>query len=153
KGVNTTENVLSPATVPGLDLDWVSQQNLGMYSSPAVANGVVYVGATDNKLYAYPASCSSSPCAPLWVSQATGNVLDSPPSVANGVVYVGSVDDKLYAFSASCSTPCAPSWVSQATGGDIDSAPVVANGIVYVGSNDSKVYAFRASCSTPCPPV
>ena len=52
-----------------------------------MANGVVYVGSTDEKLYAFPASCSN-PCSPLR-SIATGDVVDSSPAVADGVVYVG----------------------------------------------------------------
>jgi outer membrane protein assembly factor BamB len=48
------------------------------FSSPAVDNGVVYVGAEDGKLYAFDANgstnCSGVPttCEPLWTAQ-TGN--------------------------------------------------------------------------------
>ena len=62
-------------------------------SSPAVANGVVYVGSRDYKLYALKAKTG----VPLW-SYATGGQVDSSPAVANGVVYVGSGDGKVYAF-------------------------------------------------------
>ena len=64
-------------------------------SSPAVANGVVYIGSDDHKLYAFDAAgnagCSGTPksCAPLWTAT-TGNAVLSSPAVANGVVYVGS---------------------------------------------------------------
>jgi hypothetical protein len=72
-------------------------------SSPAVANGVVYVGSEDTKLYAFDAAgttnCSGTPktCNPLFTA-ATGGGVDSSPAVANSVVYVGSGDHKLYAF-------------------------------------------------------
>jgi outer membrane protein assembly factor BamB len=62
-------------------------------SSPAVANGVVYVGSYDGNVYALNASTGSK----LW-SFATGNLVDSSPAVANGVVYVGSYDHNVYAF-------------------------------------------------------
>ena len=62
-------------------------------SSPAVANGVVYVGSTDNNLYALNASTGAK----LW-SYATGDGVLSSPAVANGVVYVGSYDYNVYAF-------------------------------------------------------
>ena len=60
-----------------------------------MANGVVYVGSDDTKLYAFDAvgtlRCSGSPktCAPL-AAVATGGEVTSSPAVANGFVYVGS---------------------------------------------------------------
>lgn len=63
-------------------------------STPAVANGVVYVGSFDGNVYALDASTG----APLW-SYATGAFVYSP-AVANGVVYVGS-DAGIYALNAS----------------------------------------------------
>ena len=97
-----------------------------MESSPAVANGVVYVGSDDDKLYAFDAAgktnCNSmtQSCNPLWTAT-TGGAVGSSPAVANGVVYVGSGDDKLYAFDAAGKTnctgtpiSCAPLW----TGGN-----------------------------------
>lgn len=65
--------------------DWVD-------SSPAVANGVVYVGS-GKKLYARNASTGKK----LW-SYSTGDVVVSSPAVANGVVYVDSEDHNAYAF-------------------------------------------------------
>ena len=55
-----------------------------VYSSPAVANGVVYVGSDDN-VYALNARTGAL----LW-SYTTGEYVVSSPAVANGVVYVGS---------------------------------------------------------------
>ena len=156
KALNTTENVLSPSTVPGLDIDWTSQATTRSFSSaPAVVNGAVYAGSDDKKLYAFPASCST-PCAPLWASEATGDAVASSPAVANGVVYVGSNDGKLYAYPVSCSSPCAPLWASQATADvGFSSSPAVASGVIYIGMGDGKLYAFAASssCANPCPPL
>jgi hypothetical protein len=131
-----------------------------VFSSPAVANGVVYVGSDDGNLYAFNASgCGSSTCAPAWTAftaTAGGGGVESSPAVANGVVYVGSVDHKLYAFTASgCgSSTCSPVWTGT-TGDIVESSPAVANGVVYVGSYDHNLYAFNASgCgSSTCPPV
>ena len=66
-----------------------------MYSSPAVANGVVYVGSGDYNVYALNAATGAK----LW-SYRTGYVVCSTPAVANGVVYVGSEDNKVYALNA-----------------------------------------------------
>ena len=64
-------------------------------SSPAVANGVVYVGSDDDNVYALNASTGAL----LW-SYTTGNDVYSSPAVANGVVYVGSDDGNVYALNA-----------------------------------------------------
>ena len=141
----------------------------GSVGSPAVANGVVYVGSGDTNLYAFDAAgvtnCSGTPttCAPLWTA-ATGGTVGSP-TVANGVVYVSSSDTNMYAFDAAgvtnCSgdpTTCAPLWTA-ATGGSVGSS-AVANGVVYVSSSDTNMYAFDAAgvanCSgdpTTCAPL
>ena len=69
-------------------------------SSPAVVNGVAYVGSEDGKLYALDAggntNCSGTPktCAPLWTAS-TGGTIYSSPTVANGIVYIGSEDESL----------------------------------------------------------
>jgi hypothetical protein len=47
------EHVLSPANVSQLVLDWTAATGNAIYTSPAVVNGVVYVGSGDGKLYAF----------------------------------------------------------------------------------------------------
>lgn len=122
---------------------WSRTIGANVVSSPAVANGVVYVGSDDDKLYALNATTG----AVLWTAP-TGGDVDSSPTVANGVVYVGSDDGKLYAFDAAgttgCSgspTVCTPLW-SHTTGGEVASSPSVVSGNVYVASTDGKLYAF-----------
>jgi outer membrane protein assembly factor BamB len=65
-------------------------------SSPAVVNGMVYVGSSDGNLYALDASTGAL----LW-SYTTGGLFRSSPTVAKGVVYVGSWDHNVYALNAS----------------------------------------------------
>src|SRR6202165_2896060 len=90
-------------------------------SSPAVANGVVFVPRLDGYLYAYAASgCAAATCPWLFAASVDGgqgngfvsncwNTTTSSPVVANGVVYVGgctqTYTDALYAFTV---LPCAP---------------------------------------------
>jgi len=132
---NTSEKVLNGKTVPNLVLLWsYSTGGTGGYlwtSSPAVANGMVYVGSDDYNVYALNAKTGAK----LW-SYATGGSMDSSPAVANGVVYVGSDDNSVYALNAKTG---ARLW-NYATGGSVKSSPIVANGMVYVSSD--KVYAF-----------
>ena len=67
----------------------------GIYSSPAVANGVVYISSDDHNLYALNATDGRQ----LWVYP-TENWVESSPTVANGIVYVSSEDENLYALNA-----------------------------------------------------
>ena len=69
-----------------------------LYSSPAVANGVVFVGTYPDQgygpgiLYALNARTGA-----LRWSHKMASIFSSP-AVANGVVYVASWDGKVYAF-------------------------------------------------------
>jgi outer membrane protein assembly factor BamB len=64
-----------------------------IFSSPAVANGVLYIGSHDHKVYALDAKTGVR----LW-SYPTGSNIFSSPAVANGVLYIGSANDNMYAF-------------------------------------------------------
>ena len=134
-GLNTFETTIGLGNVSGLGVAWTATTGGGVSSSPAVVNGVVYVGSEDRHVYAFSAANGQF----LWRSP-TGAVIGSSPAVVNGVVYIGSYDGKLYAFDAATG---ALRW-SAATGGLIHSSPAVVNGVVYVGSQDFKLYAFDA---------
>ncbi len=75
KRVNPYENVLTAGNASALDVDWAATTQAAIYSSPAMANGVVYVGSEDDKLYALNATTGAT----LW-SAATGNAIFSSPA-------------------------------------------------------------------------
>ncbi len=130
---NPCEKVLNVKSVGNLHLKWSYATGGRVESSPAVANGVVYIGSLDRTVYALNASTGAL----LWSSTIRRWGISSP-AVANGVVYIGSDDHKVYALNAKTGT-----WLwSYATGGQVESSPAVANGVVYVGSRDGNVYAF-----------
>jgi len=157
-GTNALENTINKSNATSLSQSWVGiMGDLVDFSSPAVVDGVVYIGSFDGKLYAFKADgCGSSSCQPLW-SGKTGNDITSSPAVANGVVYIGSADHKLYAFAAKgCGkSACSPLWTGALGGSIIESSPLVVNGVVYVGSYDHNLYAFPAAgCGTSsCAPL
>ena len=99
-GYNPYESILSPATVGNLVLMWKHMTG-GEITSPAVVNGVVYVGSYDD--YSVYALNASTGCA-LW-KYTTGNLIESSPAVVNGVVYFGSEDNNVYALDASTGAP------------------------------------------------
>ena len=149
-GYNAAETTISAANVADLGVAWTGATGAQVWSSPVVADGVVYVGSYDHKLYAYAVDCNSGggTCTPLWTATA-GNDIFSSPAVANGVVYVGSWDGNLYAYTVGCNSgggTCTPLWTAT-TGGAIFSSPAVSNGVVYVGSGDGKLYAYSVGCA------
>jgi len=142
---NPYEHILNSANVSQLHQAWVVLDGNAVdsvtasgfiNSSPVVANGMVYVGSDDYKLYAFDAASGQQ----KWVASNSG-VINSSPAIANGMVYVGSGDDNLYAFDAISGQQ---KWAAP-TGGVIDSSPLVARGVVYVGSADHRLYAFDAT--------
>ena len=154
-GVNPRENTLNSRNVSSLQLSWAAQLGeLVDYSSPAVVNGVAYIGSRDGRLWAYSSNgCGQSLCSqPLWTSVSLGQIIDSP-TVTKGRVYVGSQtsfssnDGKLDVFSAAgCGqSACAPIWQGLAgTDAILQSSPAVAKGRAFIGSHDGRLYVFDA---------
>ncbi|HLX56480.1 MAG TPA: PQQ-binding-like beta-propeller repeat protein, partial [Ktedonobacteraceae bacterium] len=136
---NANERQLNIGNVNGLELYWSVATDNQVISSPAVANGIVFIGSNNKHFYALDSKNGKA----LWsyVSKAD---IGSSPAIANGIVYVGSSDHKLYAFNERTG---AVVW-TYATESAIWSSPSVANGIVYVGSNDSTLYALDARTGT-----
>jgi outer membrane protein assembly factor BamB len=104
-------------------------------STPALADGVLYVGSDGSGLWAIDAKTGAL----RWRQAAVGAVRTSP-AVANGVVYLGAEDGRLYALDASTgavlhSIPVAP------VGQRLSSSPAVADGVVYVSTGD-RMMAF-----------
>ena len=108
----------------------------GVDSSPAVADGRVYVGSWDGNVYCLNATTGAY----LW-SYTTGNWVVSSPAVADGKVYVGSGDGNVYCLNA---TTGAFIW-NYTTGSNVESSPAVSDGKVYVGSLDYNVYCLNAT--------
>ena len=67
-----------------------------MFSSPAIANGTVYIGSHDHNLYALDAATGKK----RW-SYKAGGLVGSSPTVSGNSVYVGSDDGRVYALRAS----------------------------------------------------
>ena len=101
-------------------------------SSPAVADGVAYVGPEDHKLYALADKTGA-----LLSSYTTGNFVESSPAVANGMVCVGSGGTLMYALNASTG---ARLW--NCATGELFSSPAVSKGKPYVTLTDANLYVF-----------
>ncbi len=113
---------------------WNYTTDSSVDSSPAVVNGVVYVGSEDGYVYALKATNGVQ----LWNYQTSGGVYSSP--AVNQVVYVGS-GFSVYALNAATGIKI---W-NYNTGSFVKSSPAVVNGVVYFGSDNSNVYALNAT--------
>lgn len=84
----------------------------GIVSSPAIADGTVYIGSGDGKLYCLRASdgyfydqdagdYTGTPKGyQLSYDQSESNGIVSSPAIANGMVFVGTYDGQMYALKA-----------------------------------------------------
>ncbi|MFE7776233.1 PQQ-binding-like beta-propeller repeat protein [Streptomyces sp. NPDC057445] len=124
-------------TQPGQQL-WVFPTGKTVNSTPAIADGVVYVGSGNGTLYAVDSGTGKE----RWTFR-TGEMIESSPAVADGTVYVGSGDGNLYAVDAGTGKR---RWAYR-TGPNYTS-PVVVDGVVYIGSNNG-VHAVDAADGKP----
>ena len=138
---------------------WSFHTDGAVFSSPAVAGGIVYFGSTDQNLYAIDAASGTL----KWKFHTQSRVTSSP-AVSDGVVYFESFDGNFYAVDAVGGNE---KWRFQ-TGGErrfsaehlhgsqpvaetmpdifdvyLSSAAVV-GGTVYFGSGDRSIYALDA---------
>jgi eukaryotic-like serine/threonine-protein kinase len=141
-------------------LKWKFHTNGSVLSSPAVANGTIYVGSSDHNFYAINLDSGTL----KWKFKAKGRIASSP-AISDGIVYFGSWDGAFYALDAETghvkwqfqtegehrftakhlhgSQPAAESMPDP-----FDfylSSPAVWNGAVYFGSGDGNVYSLNAS--------
>ena len=129
------------------ELLWKFKTGLGEGSSPAVSNGIVYVGGSDWYLYALDAGSGQE----KW-KFLTDYGVTSSPAVSDGAVYVGSWV-YLYALDArdgrekwkflagdaidaTASSPVGPGYAPT------KSSPAVSDGVVYFGSDSGFLYAL-----------
>jgi outer membrane protein assembly factor BamB len=110
-------------------------------SSPLLADGVLYFGTFDDKLYALDAESGK----PRWTFKA-GDDVKGGPVLGGGAVYFGSYDGKVYAVDQRSGKP---RWESAAQGGlrgagNFYATPALAYGRVFIGNTDGKVYTFGA---------
>ena len=110
-------------------------------SSPAVVDGVVYVGYPEGTLYALNASTGSKIWDYTTKDMGNGVAIQSSPAVVDGVVYFGSLDHNIYALKASTGEKI---W-NHTVRLSVSSAPAVSGGVVYVSSHFGYLYVLKAA--------
>jgi outer membrane protein assembly factor BamB len=115
-----------------VSLNWKYKTGGAVSSSPVVANGRVYLGSEDQKVYALNITTGKQ----LW-NFTTKGPISSTPAVGNGVVYIGSTN--LYALN---STTGRELWNFTADF-PVDTEMALTNGTIYFQAG--KTYALNAS--------
>jgi eukaryotic-like serine/threonine-protein kinase len=104
-----------------------------IHSSPALANGFIYFGSYDAKVYALNASNGTK----AW-SYLTQWIVHSSPCVdSRGNVYIGSDDSNLYSFKGATG---AVNWATTLIEAIGSSPAVDLSGNLFVGDDDGIVY-------------
>lgn len=137
-GTDYTDNVLYALDARTGKIRWNRTINVSI-SSPAIAEGTVYIGSEDSNLYALDAKTGEQ----KWKfsvreSEMPGGVVSSP-AYAEGVIYFGDLNGNLYALDAKTG---ALRWEFTA-GGYIWSSPAVSNGVVFFSAGDGYLYAIE----------
>jgi outer membrane protein assembly factor BamB len=171
-GTNPYEHVLTPKNVHKLKVEWKHKLAYNSRSSPAVVDGVVYVGDDSTDLYALDAKSGKQ----IW-RYTTGDTGFMAPAVANGIVYVNVangvdainvttgtriwhyqvflpqgvtvVDGLVYfgSYQGGVYALDAKTGVKRwfASTGAVETSPAVADGVLYVGTDDDRLYAIDAA--------
>lgn len=106
-------------------LKWKTAAIFGVYNSAVAADGTVYVGSTNGKLYAFAPNGTQK-----WTFQSQSKVTTAPAIAPDGTVYFGSQDTNLYALD-----PTGHVKWRYRTAGPIYSAPTLgADGSVIISA-------------------
>jgi len=128
-----------------MNLLWKFRTGNMVRSTPAVVDGIVYVGSNDHHLYALDEATGK----PRWAFMTRGGIASSP-FVSGGRVWFTDAANTIYALSSSTGRLI---W-KVATGPDLpvvggwdfyQSSPTIADGVLFIGSGDGHLYALSAS--------
>jgi outer membrane protein assembly factor BamB/predicted Ser/Thr protein kinase len=116
---------------------WGFRARKNVTSSPLVdvAEGMCYLGSSDNYMYALDASNGFQ----SWRYRTNGPIISSPV-VEGDLLYFGSADGTLYAINAQTSKE----KFKFTAEGPIVATPTVHNGVVYFGGTDGYFYCIDA---------
>ena len=131
-----TGAISGPAFVPQGRIKWTFNSDGPIFSTPAVAEGRIYLATNDRRIVALDTETGGL----LWEYRVTGPV-NSSPAIAENLVYVGLRDGDILALNKSSGEL---EWTYDA-GAGIYSSAVVVDGALYIGSGDSNLYALDAA--------
>lgn len=127
----TTTSISHPEGIKPL---WTFKCEDEIRSSPTYDNGVIYVGAYDNNLYAINAANGEF----IWKYATDGGIV-SKPVIYDNIVFIGSEDNRLHAVSTRSGKVL---WTYY-TDGPVRSSPRIAEGHIFIGSDDGFLHVVN----------
>jgi len=141
------------------ELRWAFSTGGPVTSSPAIADGLAYVGSDDGSMYAVDTRTGTE----AWRFE-TGGPVRSSPAVAGGVVFFGSYDGSFYALDAASGrlvwrfrTTGERRWRARNLDGMtprdeihedpwdfFQSSPAIVDGALFFGTGEGVVYSLDA---------
>lgn len=115
-------------------IKWKFKADGGIYSSPAIKNGMIFFGSVDGSLYALNLTDGSL----IWKFQTQADIYSSP-AVAEGLVYIGSNDYHMYAVNQKTGEL---GWKFK-TEGLVHSSPIAVDDKLFFGSFDGNFYVLN----------
>ncbi|HET6246720.1 MAG TPA: PQQ-binding-like beta-propeller repeat protein [Tepidisphaeraceae bacterium] len=110
------------------------QQDAMVYSSPAIADGIVVFGARDSNVYGVDLASGKQ----IWRFPTRGDV-DSSPVISGGRVYVGSKDKKLYVLDLKTGKQL---W-SFTAGRGIAASPAIGDGALIIADEGGHLFCLE----------
>lgn len=139
RGSSALNGVAGSSLPDALKQLWSYEAEETIDSSPAIADGSVFVG-TESGLLALSLDKGTL----LWKHAMTGGVGESTPTVGRGLVLVGGLSGELHAVDVKTGKPA---WTYK-TETEIKSSPVVVGDRVLIGSYDANLYALDITKGT-----
>jgi outer membrane protein assembly factor BamB len=138
-GKNRFETQLNPRNVPNLTQLWASPVGVfGLYTSPVVSNGKVYIGSgdfTESHMYAFDALTGAT----LWVGAQQSHFFLNSAAVGHGLVFATAYVSPLIAYDADTGEIAWTADLSTAR-----AAPVLNGSVLYVAGSGGQLYALDA---------
>jgi outer membrane protein assembly factor BamB len=136
--VDAQRSGVQPGPVPHTTpvLVWSRTADAGIGLHPVLADGVLYVGSDDGRLYALDARTGDE----LWRYDA-GSALQGSAAIANGMLFASSEDGTLHAIDLATHRRA---WQTMG----VEDVGLVADGIVYVADSADRAVGYDATDGT-----
>src|SRR5207249_2206817 len=121
--------VTTSAPPAALTVRWTYDAGDSLDSSPAIADGSVYVGSASGDLRAIDLASGK----PRWKYATGGSIGESSPAVGGGAVFFGDLTGTIHAVDVRDGSRL---WTFK-TNGEVKSSPTIVNDLVLIGSYDT----------------
>jgi outer membrane protein assembly factor BamB/tRNA A-37 threonylcarbamoyl transferase component Bud32 len=137
-GILTAASAPTGVITPNQNIQplWTFQCEDEIRGTATYHDGIVYIGAYDNNLYALNAATGEF----LWKHATDGGVVSKPAVYENTIIF-GSEDHRLYVVSARTGYI---QWTYYADG-PIRSSPTIKDRHIFIGSDDDHLHIVNAS--------